>query len=72
MEVSSLGINRSLIPAAAMKDPSHLFDLHHSSQQHQILNPLSEAVKPGIEPASWWLLVGFISTAPQQELPDYF
>ena len=24
-------------------DPSHVCDLHHSSQQRQILNPLSEA-----------------------------
>ena len=26
-----------------MPDPSHICDLHHSSQQGQILNPLSEA-----------------------------
>ena len=26
-----------------MQDPSHVCDLHHSSQQHQILNPLSKA-----------------------------
>ena len=24
-------------------NPSHICDLHHSSQQYQILNPLSEA-----------------------------
>ena len=29
-------------------------NLHHSSRQHQILNPLSEA---GIEPKSSWILV---------------
>ena len=29
-----------------MPDPSHACDLHHSSQQHQILNPL-------IEPRNW-------------------
>ena len=28
---------------AATPDPSHVFDLHHSSWQHWILNPLSEA-----------------------------
>ena len=27
----------------ATPDPSHVCDLHHSSLQHQILNPLSEA-----------------------------
>ena len=29
--------------AIAMRDPSHICDLHHSSRQCQILNPLSEA-----------------------------
>ena len=29
--------------AIAMPDPSCICDLHHSSGQHQILNPLSEA-----------------------------
>ena len=28
--------------------------------------------RPGIEPASSWILVGFISTVPQWELPSYF
>ena len=29
--------------ATAMPDPSHIGDLHHSSQQRRILNPLREA-----------------------------
>ena len=29
--------------ATAMWDPSHIFDLQHSSRQRQILNPLSRA-----------------------------
>ena len=29
--------------ATAMQDPSHVWDLHHSPQQHQILNPLNKA-----------------------------
>jgi len=29
--------------ATAMQEPSHICDLHHSSQQCQILNPLNEA-----------------------------
>ena len=29
--------------ATATPDPSRICDPHHSSQQHQILNPLSEA-----------------------------
>ena len=39
---------RSLIGATdtATRDPSCVFDLHHSSQQCQILNPLSKARDP--------------------------
>ena len=29
--------------ATAMQDPSHVYNLHHSSQQCQLLNPLSKA-----------------------------
>ena len=29
--------------ATAMQDPSHICDLHYSSQQHKILDLLSEA-----------------------------
>ena len=50
MEVPGLGVELELqLPdyttatATAMQDLSSLFDLHHSSQQRQILNPLSEA-----------------------------
>ena len=48
MEVPRLEVKSELeLPAyttaTAMQDPSHVCSLHHSSQQHQILNPLSEA-----------------------------
>ena len=46
MEVPRLGIKSEiqlLATATATRDPSHVCDLHHSSWQHQILNPLSEA-----------------------------
>ena len=46
MEVPRLGVELELqLPAyaTAMRDPSHICDLHHNSQQCQILNPLSEA-----------------------------
>ena len=47
MEVPRLGVTLELQPpayttATAMQDLSHVCDLHHSSQQPQILNPLSE------------------------------
>ena len=48
MEVPKLGVESKLqLPtyttATVTQDPSHVCDLHHSSQQCQILNPLSEA-----------------------------
>ena len=48
MEVPRLEVESELqLPAyataTAMPDPSHICDLHHSSQQCQILNPLSKA-----------------------------
>ena len=48
MEVPRLRVQLELqLPpyttATAVQDPSHIFDLHNSSWQCQILNPLSEA-----------------------------
>ena len=48
MEVPRLGVKLDLqLPvyttATATRDLSHICDLHHSSQQHWIPNPLSEA-----------------------------
>ena len=48
MEVPRLGVKSELhLPAyntaTAMPDPTCICDLHHSSQQYQILNPLSKA-----------------------------
>ena len=48
MEFPRLGVEIELqLPAyttaIATQDPSHVCDLPHSSQQHQILNPLCEA-----------------------------
>ena len=70
MEDPRLGVKSELqLPAYATAtvtpDLSHICKLHHSSQQLQILNPWRG---PGIEPASSWLLVGFITTQPQLEL----
>ena len=48
VEVSGLGVELELqllacATATVMPDPNHICDLHHSSRQHWILNPLSEA-----------------------------
>ena len=71
MEVSRLGVELELqLPAyttaTATLDPSHICDLHHSSRQCQILNPLSKARD---QPVSSWILAGFVTTKPQWELP---
>ena len=48
MEGPRLGVESELqLPAyaigTAMQDQSHVYDLHHSSRQRRILNPLSKA-----------------------------
>ena len=48
MEVPRLGVELELqlpayVTATAMQDLIHVCDLHHSSWQHRILDPLSEA-----------------------------
>ena len=44
MEVPRLRVESELqLLATAMQDLSHICDLHHSSWQRQILNPLSKA-----------------------------
>ena len=48
MEISRLGVQLELLllawaTATATPDPSHISELHHSSQQFQIFNPLSKA-----------------------------
>ena len=51
--------------AAAMQDLSHVYDLHHSSRYRWTLNHWE---RPGMEPASSWLLVAFVTTEPQGDL----
>ena len=51
MEVPRLGVKLELqllvcATATATQDPSHVCNLHHSSRQCRILNPLSEARDP--------------------------
>ena len=38
------------------------------TRAHSNTGSLTHWVRPGIEPATSWFLVGFVSTAPQQEL----
>ena len=51
MELPGVGVKSELqLPACttatAVQDPSPVCDLYHSSLQHRILNPLSEARDP--------------------------
>lgn len=71
MEVPSLGGTSELqlwayATATAMPDPSRTRDLHHSSQQRWVLNPLSEA-------RDWMVASGmldkFVTAEPWRELP---
>ena len=43
--------------------------LHHSRSN---IRSLTHSVTPGIDPMSSWMLVGFITTEPQQELLSGF
>ena len=48
---------------------SHIYDLHHSSQQQSMLDPLTHLARPWIELLSSWILVRFVTADPQWELP---
>ena len=65
--ISRLGVKLELQPPAyttarAVPDLSRICNLHHSSQQRQILNPLSEAKDQTV---SSRVLVEFITAEPQ-------
>ena len=59
MEIPRLGIKSELQPLAyttakAMPDPSCVYDLHHSSWQHQVLNPLERGQGSNPHPHGYW------------------
>ena len=73
MEVPRLGAESELpLPAhttaTARWDPSHICNLHNSSTAHGNTGSLTHWARPGMEPASSWMLVGFIIVEPQGEL----
>ena len=70
MEIPRLGVKSELqVPAyttaTAMRDPSYLSAYNTA---HCNARLLTHGVRLGIEPASSWILVGFVSAEPQQEL----
>ena len=62
IRATSLGLHHS-----HMWDPSRICDLHWNLWQRW---SMTYWARPGIEPTSSWILVGFVSTAPQRELPQ--
>ena len=63
MEVPRLGVESELQPpaygrATSTRDPRHVFDLHHSSRQRRIPNPVSEAKD---QPTTSSFLVGSVN-----------
>ena len=63
MQIPRLGVKSELQllaynTATATPESSRICDLHYSSYQRRILNPLSEA---RVELASSWIQVGFIT-----------
>ena len=72
MEVPRLGVKSELLQllayatATAMKDPSHVCDLR--TPAHGNTRSLTYWVRPEIKGVTSWILVGFISAAPQWEL----
>ena len=74
MEVPRLGAEWELqlqayTTATATPDPSCVCDLHHSSRQCQILNPLSKGSNSGMDPVSSWILVGFVTRGATRGTP---
>ena len=70
MEIPRLGIKSELqLPAyataTAMPDLSCVFDY---STAHSNARSLTHGAEPGIQPASSWILIVFVTAEPQQEL----
>ena len=69
MEVPRLGVQSELQPlatatATAMWEPSCIYTTAHSNARSP-----THCARPGVELASSWILVGLITTEPQQDLP---
>ena len=72
MEVPRLGVESELqLPACAiataMEGLSHVCDL---TIAHGNNGSLTHRARPGIEPSTSWLVVGFVFAAPQWEFPE--
>ena len=73
MEIPRLEVESELqLPAyttpTAMRNLSHICNLHHSSQQRQ---SLTHSTRPGIEPMSSWMLVGCVNHWAMTGTPSF-
>ena len=72
MQIPRLGAESELqlrvyTPATATPDLSLICDLPYTTA-HGNAGSLTHCTRPGIEPASAWILEGFITAEPQWEL----
>ena len=73
MEVPRLGVKVELQLPACSTHSNARSELHLQATPQLTATPgsLTHWARPGIEPASSWILVSFVSAAPQGELPDH-
>ena len=72
MEVPRRGVESEVLtpqPQQHQSCPHHSHSNTRSAPQFMAtLDPLTHWARPGIEPASFWILFGFITAEPQQKL----
>ena len=76
MEVPRLGVKSELQPPAYARttetwDLSHICNLHHTTA-HGNARSVTHWARPGIEPMSSWMLVGFINHWATMGTPYFF
>ena len=65
MAITSLGVESELqLPATTTRDPSCVYSIAYGNAQSR-----GRWARPGINLTASWILVGFVSAEPQQELP---
>ena len=67
MEVPRLAVESELIPQPHQRQIWATYVTYTAA--HDNAGFLTHWERPGIEPVSSWLLVGFMSAEPQQQLP---
>ena len=71
MEVPRLGVDQSY-SCQPTPEPQQRRIQAQGATAHGNAGSLTQGARPGIEPESLWMLVGFASTEPRWELPGFF